>query len=323
LVNNNNDFEAKRRVADEIARACRECGFFYVTNHGVDAELERRLELATEKFFSLPREKKLEISVDPDEAIRFQGYISNVTDNQDDDELLKIVKISNRYETARFTRAFGPQHERIKNEMRTIYNPLVYPDTNVAELRELIDTFTQQMNHVLNILLEAIAISLELPETFFYEKYTKEPYISLCLINYPKVDEKCDEKEWGVSEHSDLTLLTVLKQDETGGLQIKSTSGWIDAKPVPNSLVCNIGDLLDYMTGGEYLSTVHRVVRPTTRNRTSWVTFFGPNLCIPIEKLREVKKKVERWDKKDLHAFSGSYGDYIASRFLNYNDNSK
>ena len=81
---------------------------------------------------------------------------------------------------------------------------------------------------------------------------------------------------WGVGEHTDYGLLTILKQDDAGGLEVKSRTGWVPAPPVPGSFVCNIGDMLDRMTGGLYRSTPHRVRNLARRARLSFPFFFDP-----------------------------------------------
>ena len=95
--------------------------------------------------------------------------------------------------------------------------------------------------------------------------------------------------QWGVGEHSDYGLLTILWQDDVGGLQVKTREGWVDAPPLPRSFVCNIGDMLDRMTGGLYLSTPHRVALNTSgRDRLSMPFFFDPHFearVRPIEGL--------------------------------------
>ena len=84
-------------------------------------------------------------------------------------------------------------------------------------------------------------------------------------------------RTWGVGEHTDYGLLTILLQDDAGGLEVKSGSRWIAAPPLPGSFVCNIGDMLDRMTGGLYRSTPHRVRNPAPRDRLSFPFFFDPN----------------------------------------------
>ncbi len=113
-------------------------------------------------------------------------------------------------------------------------------------------------------------------------------------------------------------ILTILKQDDSGGLQVKSKSGWIAAPPVPGSFVCNIGDMPDKMTGGLYRSTPHRVQNLSGCDRLSFPFFFDPNFNVEVKpiKLSGVVNDdhKERWDGASVHAFRGTYGDYLLSK---------
>jgi polar amino acid transport system ATP-binding protein len=134
------------------------------------------------------------------------------------------------------------------------------------------------------------------------------------------------ENIWGVGEHTDYGLLTLLFQDTVGGLQVKSRSGqWIQAPPVPGTFVCNIGDILDRMTGGLYRSTPHRVSRNTSgRHRLSFPLFFDPNFFCHVKKIDDIvdaslgasvdDDSASRWDKANVHAFHGTYGDYVLNK---------
>ncbi len=102
---------------------------------------------------------------------------------------------------------------------------------------------------------------------------------------------------------------------------MKGPSGWIDAPPIPGSFVCNIGDMLDRMTGGFYRSTPHRVHNPSGRARLSFPFFFDPGFDADVRPIQvgasvfeATDDKAERWDQTSVHEFKGTYGDYILGK---------
>ena len=103
--------------------------------------------------------------------------------------------------------------------------------------------------------MRGIAIGLGLTPTWFEEHVTADPTVLFRIFHYPPGDDS----DWGVAEHTDYGLLTLLAQDDRGGLQVHAPDGWIDVPAEPDVLVCNIGDMLDRLTGGRYRSTPHRV----------------------------------------------------------------
>jgi len=127
-----------------------------------------------------------------------------------------------------------------------------------------------------------------------------------------------DDRGWGVGEHTDYGLVTLLAQDETGGLQVAAPDGWIDAPPIPGTLVCNIGDMLDRLTGGWYKSTPHRVRNVSGHGRLSFPFFLDPGFDAHVPPLPDHAAAADdgrpRWDGQDLQAFTGSYGDYLLSK---------
>jgi isopenicillin N synthase-like dioxygenase len=128
------------------------------------------------------------------------------------------------------------------------------------------------------------------------------------------------EPQWGVGEHTDYGLLTMLKQDDAGGLEVKSQTRWIPAPPIPDTFICNIGDMLDRMTGGLYRSTPHRVRNIARRDRLSFPFFFDPNVAARIQPIvlpaaeAIASDREERWDHASVHDFSGTYGDYVLGK---------
>src|SRR5438477_11642034 len=122
------------------------------------------------------------------------------------------------------------------------------------------------MTRLCHRVMEGIALRLGLEESYFADRYASEPLILFRIFNYPPPR---DPALWGVGEHTDYGLLTVLLQDASGGLEVRSRSGWVGAPPIAGSFVCNIGDMLDRMTRGVYRSTPHRVRNPAPRDRLS------------------------------------------------------
>ena len=84
------------------------------------------------------------------------------------------------------------------------------------------------------------------------------------------------DPNWGVAEHTDYGLLTILRQDDQRRPPGARAVGWIDAPPIPGTFVCNLGDMLERMTGGRYRSTPHRVRNPGDTDRLSFPFFFDP-----------------------------------------------
>lgn len=161
-----------------------------------------------------------------------------------------------------------------------------------------------------------------LPADHFALRYTGEPLVLFRIFQYPSraVPTGVDALH-GVGEHTDYGLLTLLRQDDVGGLQVKLRHGdevrWVEAPPVPGSFVCNIGDMLDRMTGGLYRSTPHRVRLNTSgRHRLSLPLFFDPDFDARIEAIRTpaTDDHASRWDGASVHAFEGSYGDYVLAK---------
>jgi isopenicillin N synthase-like dioxygenase len=103
-------------------------------------------------------------------------------------------------------------------------------------------------------------------------------------------------------------------------LQVKSRGGWAAAPPIPDAFLCNIGDMLDRMTGGRYRSTPHRVQNVTRRDRLSFPFFFDPNFDARIKPIvtadadPAIDDRAERWDHASVHDFQGTYGDYILAK---------
>jgi isopenicillin N synthase-like dioxygenase len=197
-----------------------------------------------------------------------------------------------------------------------LHGPNLFPE-EPAGLREVVLDYMAALTALSHWLVAGLALSLGLAEDYFATRLTGEPLTLLRIFNYPP---PADPSLWGVGEHTDYGLLTVLLQDDAGGLEVKSPSGWVPAPPIPGSFVCNIGDMLDRMTRGHYRSTPHRVRNRAGRDRLSFPFFFDPNFFAPVAPIDlpgvgpVADDRDERWDRASVHAFSGTYGDYLLGK---------
>jgi isopenicillin N synthase-like dioxygenase len=124
---------------------------------------------------------------------------------------------------------------------------------------------------------------------------------------------------WGVGEHTDYGLLTLLGQDGNSGLQVRTDGGWVDAEPLEEAFLCNLGDMLERLTGGLYRSTLHRVRNTTNVDRLSLPFFLDPSWDCVIDRLPIVERPTDedagdRWDHASVHGFAGTYGAYVTAK---------
>jgi isopenicillin N synthase-like dioxygenase len=300
--------EDRHEVAARMGQACRDCGFFYIVGHGVDELLQRRMEEVSQEFFAQDLETKLEIAMSRG-GRAWRGYFpvgGELTSGKPD---LK--------EGIYFGAELQDDHPLVK--MGTpMHGPNLFP-SNMPQLREIVLDYMAAMTRLGHSLMAGIALSLGLEESYFADRYTSDPLILFRIFNYPAPSLNPEsESSLGVGEHTDYGLLTILKQDMSGGLEVKTKSDWVTAPPIPGSFVCNIGDMLDRMTGGHYLSTPHRVRNLAGHNRLSFAFFFDPNFNAEVRPIKidtaVNDNKEKRWDRASVHEFRGTYGDYLLSK---------
>jgi isopenicillin N synthase-like dioxygenase len=225
-----------------------------------------------------------------------------------------------RKEGIYFGTELSPDDKRVEAGL-PLHGSNLYPA--LAGFRETLLAYIDEVTAVGQLLLSGIAVGLGLPHDYFLERYTCDPTVLFRIFNYPPSTAGADENELGVGEHTDYGLLTLLQQDEVGGLQVWHHDRWIPAPPVPDSFVCNVGDMLERMTAGRYVSALHRVRNVSARDRISMPLFLDPSfdsVLAPIEILAPDptatgrRRHGRRWDGTDLATVSGTYGDYLLGK---------
>ena len=308
------DAGGQKAVAAALRRACSENGFFYVVGHGVSEDLNRRLEELSHRFFEQDVETKLEIRM----ALAgraWRGYFpvgDELTSDKPD------VK-----EGIYFGSQLSEDDPRVRAGL-PLHGPNLFP-SGIPGFADTILEYMAALTDLGHALMGGLALSLGLEPGYFRERFMADPLTLFRIFHYPPVTLKPEaEEQWGVGEHTDYGVLTILRQDDVGGLQVKTRSRWIDAPPVPNSYVCNIGDMLDRLTRGLYRSTPHRVRNVSGQSRFSFPFFFDPGFDAHIEAIDlsgvhpseddKEDDKEERWDHANVHDFEGTYGDYVLSK---------
>ena len=296
---------ARAATAEQIQVACRRRGFFYVTGHGVPAGLLDELADASAEFFALPAAAKLEIAMERG-GRAWRGFFpvgAELTSGLPD---LK--------EGLYFGAELPGDDPRVLAGL-PLHGPNLFP-RQVPRLRPLVLAYLDSLTSVGQAVLAGVALSLGLDAGYFATGYTADPTILFRIFHYPPSLPQAGG--WGVAEHTDYGLVTLLAQDGSGGLQVATPEGWIDAPPIPGTLVCNIGDMLDRLTGGWYRSTPHRVRNLSGHGRLSFPFFLDPGFASEVPPLPDRAAAGDdgrrRWDGQDLRAFTGSYGDYLIGK---------
>lgn len=261
-----------QRVGAAIREACSESGFFYITNHGVPQAVIDRAMAAAKTFFAYPVETKRQVAVNK----RHRGW--------------HALGGALMYEATR------PDHK----EFFSIGLELPEDDANVLagealrgpnqwpafmpELQKALDDYYAAIAMAGADLLKAVAAGLGIDEDFFTAKYDKRLQRTQ-MVYYPPHPPMAEADQFGVAPHTDYGCITLLYQDDSGGLQVRElgTNDWIDATPIHGSLVVNVGDLLARWSNDRFRSTLHRVINKSGHERYSIATFYDPTYSAMVD----------------------------------------
>ncbi|MEM1383068.1 MAG: 2-oxoglutarate and iron-dependent oxygenase domain-containing protein [Pseudomonadota bacterium] len=282
-------------VAAALYAASQGLGFLYVSGHGIpDAVIETARETAY-RFFRSPEAEK--------EAVRVsgshRGWIgqggAKMQDGAKPD--LKESFIWGYQDAEGQT----PQDHPLRGPNRW---PAFLPDLAPAAM-----AYFDHAHGVAHHLMRGFALGLGLAPEFFLRTASR-PLSRASFVYYPVQDAAAGADQFGVGPHTDFGVLTVLCQDQVGGLQVQTAQGeWIHAPPIAGTLIVNVADLLARWTDGAFKSTPHRVVNASGRERLSLVLAFDPNPETVID-----SREVFGPGHEPFHE-SITCGDYLIWRF--------
>lgn len=261
-------------------------GFFYLKGHGVSPDLIERTMKASKKFFALPEEEKLAIEMV--KTPRFRGY------NRAGFELTG-GKQDWREQVDFDTENALPDLEPDSPTWKRVIGPNQWPETQ-PELKDVILDYQREVTRVGMDVLRAISVALGQSEDALQPIFEPHPAQHLKILRYPGRDE--GQSQQGVGAHKDGGLITILLNDEIGGLQVKMENGtWIDAPPMKDAFIVNTGELLELVTNGFVHADIHAVKTPPAGvDRYSIPFFLGAyyGAQIPVFDLPPALKNAER-----------------------------
>jgi isopenicillin N synthase-like dioxygenase len=270
-------------------------GFFYVRNHGVDEALIAQVQALSRQFFASPLLEKLKLEptgahrgyLKIGEAKMYQkaradlkeSYIWGIEVPADDPDLLA------------------------GNRMMGLNR---WPDF-LPEMQPVLNAYLEATHRCADRLLRALAVAMGAHENTFVQRLVK-PISRAALVHYPPQPAEAGSDQFGVAPHTDYGVITLLHQDNVGGLQVATRSGqWVAATPIPGTLVVNSGDLLGRWSNDHLKSNPHRVVNASGRERYSIAVFVDPDYDTPIVPITSP-------GEAPLYP-EVSCGDYILGRF--------
>ncbi|MBV6656373.1 MAG: isopenicillin N synthase family oxygenase [Devosiaceae bacterium] len=268
------DPEGKKAVVWEIHKACVDPGFFYIKNHGVSQEtMDNQLKLAAQ-FFDLPLEEKLELDSIKEASTRgYEKMAAQTLDEGSPPDLKEgFMSSVDADENHRYTKLNVPGTGR--NQW-----PASFP-----EFKPQYEAYAEEVLAMGRKLAGLVALSLELPEDYF-SAGLEEPLHYCRILKYPPMPADAAPNQLGAGAHTDWGLLTLLLQDDIGGLEVRSSDGeWIAAPPIPGTYIINLGEMFPVITNDLYKATMHRVLNNhSDKTRYSCPTFCDPEYSYKVE----------------------------------------
>lgn len=261
-----------RACVDEIGAACRDIGFLSITGTGVPAHTIAAMRGAVQHIFAIDEAAKWDQAITRD---NYRGYIPMGFFTPNDGS-----GTPDRYEGYKLHRETAPD-DPIRQDC-ALYGPNLWP-AHAPEARAAVLEYWQAMDGLVDLLLGALAQTLEVLGSALTAPF-KAPLSNMTLLHYPP--QAPDEAGFGIHPHKDTSALTVIAPDPVGGLEVLTRTGdWITPDCPEGGFVVNIGDMLELWSGGRLVSTPHRVLNRSGKERFSFPYFAVPRHDVTVAPL--------------------------------------
>ena len=298
-------FEVKKAMGKRLIDVLSDTGFVYLHNHGISNSSIDSVNDVTRMFFESPLEMKNQYT----KTRSLFGYVGVQEE---------------RIDPARY-----PGYKELFNVSGGFFDSIddsQWPDALSPSFSRTIKSFMEQCKDLALKLLDILSIGLELEEDCLRKCHSLIPHegnhTALRTLYYPPLPEDISTIDTRLVEHSDYGSITLLFQDDVGGLQVQCTNGsYVEATPIQDTVLVNIGDALQFWTGGKLKSTKHKVELPTDIRRCKSVCrsiayFVNPNNDVRFDQVllgqaRNIKSATAATEK------SVSFFEYLDTKISN------
>ncbi|XP_008783539.1 protein DMR6-LIKE OXYGENASE 1-like [Phoenix dactylifera] len=269
----------RSRVVEEIGIACENDGFFQVTNHGIPKDVIEGMLRVAKEFFHLP------------ESERLKSY---------SDDPAKTTRLSTSFNVK--TEKASSWRDYLRLHCYPLENFVDEWPCNPPCFRQVVAEYCKNARELVLRLLEAISESLELEGDYMVKALGKQAQ-HMAINYYPPCPQP--ELTYGLPGHKDPNAITILLQDGVPGLQVLRKGKWVTVNPDPDTLVINIGDMIQVLSNDRFKSVLHRVVVSKTSERISVPTFYCPS---PDALIKPAEVVVEKGHPPIYRSFT--YAEY-------------
>ncbi len=289
-----------REAALQLCRAYERVGFAYVVGHGVPSDVIERAFAASAEFHAAPLERKQSLAIN-----RFhRGYIGMATSTIVTSTVARVTR-PNLSESLMLMHEIAPDDPDFG---KAVNGPNQWPDW-LPGFQPAVTSYIAALERVARRLLDGFTIGLDLPAGYLAPLFAK-PVTFLRLLHYPPHPAAAADNQFGSAPHTDYGCLTLLAQHGVEGLAVRDPAGdWVEAPPVADSFLLNLGDLMPRWSNGRFRSTPHRVLNRSGRERYSIAYFFDPAMDAVIECLPTCRRVDEPPRFPAMR-----YGDYLMER---------